>query len=469
MTSSSKRARIDMDVKTADVVICGAGIAGIATAYHLAVRRGVPGVVLVDERSPLSLTSDKSAECYRNWWPGPGNDMVALMTRSIDLLEELARESNNVFRMNRRGYLFATADPAQVPEFLRRAQEGVALGVGPARLHASPGSDYQPAPADGFEDQPTGTDVITDRTLIRRHFPYLTEDTVALLHARRCGWFSGQQLGMYLLERARDKGARLIEGRVEAVDTGGGRVRAVKVSTRSGERTIATPRFVNAAGPFVKDVGRLLGVDVPVFCERHGKFAFNDVRGAVPRHAPLMIWTDPVTLPWSDEERRDLERSPEHRHLIEEFTAGVHGRPEGAGASPVVLLIWTYDVEATAPAFPLAFDPALPEILIRGMSRVVPALSAYFSQLPRGVVDGGYYTKTSENRLLAGPLPVEGAYIIGGLSGYGLMSSNGAADLLADHITGRPLPAYAPAFRLDRYDDPAYRALLAQWGDSGQL
>jgi len=86
-----------------------------------------------------------------------------------------------------------------------------------------------------------------------------------------------------------------------------------------------------------------------------------------------------------------------------------------------------------------------------------------------GVVDGGYYTKTEENRFLAGPLPVEGAYVIGALSGYGLMAANGAADLLADHVAGRPLPDYAPAFALDRYDDPAYRASLAAWGDSGQL
>ena len=78
-----------MSAPTADVVICGAGIAGVAAAYHLAVRRGVTDVVLVDERPPLSLTSDKSTECYRNWWPGPGDDMVALMNRSIDLLEEL--------------------------------------------------------------------------------------------------------------------------------------------------------------------------------------------------------------------------------------------------------------------------------------------------------------------------------------------------------------------------------------------
>ncbi|MCB0066547.1 MAG: FAD-dependent oxidoreductase, partial [Caldilineaceae bacterium] len=60
-----------MTTSTAEVVICGAGIAGIAAAYHLAVKQGVRNVVLVDERPPMSLTSDKSTEAYRNWWPGP--------------------------------------------------------------------------------------------------------------------------------------------------------------------------------------------------------------------------------------------------------------------------------------------------------------------------------------------------------------------------------------------------------------
>jgi len=458
-----------VSAKTAEVVICGAEIAGIATAYHLAVRRGVTGVVLVDERPPLSLTSDKSTECYRNWWPGPGDAMVRLMNRSIDLLEELARESGNVFRMNRRGYLFATADPARLPELVRRADEAARLGAGPVRVHASASSDYRPAAADGFEGEPTGADVVTDPALIRRHFPCLAEDTVALLHARRCGWFSGQQLGMYLLERAREKGVRLVEGRVERVDASGGRVRAVTLAARGGDTTLGTPRFVDAAGPFAKRVGRLLGVELPVFCERHAKVAFNDTLRAVPREAPMMIWTDPVRLPWSGDERAELERSPEHRRLLEEFPAGVHGRPEGAGESPVVLLIWTYDVEPVEPSFPLAFDPAYGEIALRGMSVMIPRLAPYLARLPRATVDGGYYTKTRENRFLAGPLPVEGAYVLGGLSGYGLMASNGAADLLADHITERPLPPYAPAFSLDRYEDPAYRTLLETWGDSGQL
>src|SRR5258705_12620090 len=158
---------------SADVVICGAGIAGVAAAYHLAVRRGVRDVVLVDERPPLSLTSDKSTESYRNWWPGPGDDMVAVMNRSIDLLEELARESGNVFRMNRRGYLFATAVPARVPDSVRAAEGATGRGAGATRVHATASSDYRPAPADGFEEQPVAADVITDDRLIRRHVHYL--------------------------------------------------------------------------------------------------------------------------------------------------------------------------------------------------------------------------------------------------------------------------------------------------------
>ena len=81
-----------------------------------------------------------------------------------------------------------------------------------------------------------------------------------------------------------------------------------------------------------------------------------------------------------------------------------------------------------------------------------------------------YRRWAAEQGLLAGPLPVEGAYLIGALSGYGIMASPAAADLLACHITGNQLPGYAAAFHPARYQDPAYLAQLAQWdATSGQL
>jgi glycine/D-amino acid oxidase-like deaminating enzyme len=51
---------------TTQAVVCGAGIAGVSTAYFLTVGRGMSDVVLCDPLPPLTLTSDKSTECYRN-------------------------------------------------------------------------------------------------------------------------------------------------------------------------------------------------------------------------------------------------------------------------------------------------------------------------------------------------------------------------------------------------------------------
>ncbi len=446
---------------TADVVICGAGIAGISAAYHLAVKQHVSKVVLVDERAPLSLTSDKSTECYRNWWPGPGDAMVALMNRSIDILEELARESDNVFHMNRRGYLYATAVTERIDEMRRAGEEAASLGAGALRCH--PGdAPYVPAASQGFDNQLTGADLILDQDLIRKHFPYLAENVIAVLHARRCGWLSAQQLGMYMLERARAHGVRFISARVSGIKTSGGRVEGVDLADGS---SISTRRFVIAAGPLSKQVAGMLGIDLPVYCELHTKVAFRDDLGAFPRQAPLLIWTDPQRLPWSEDERKAFAESDETRGLLAEFPSGVHARSE----SNHILGLWTYHTEPVEPRYPIPLDQQQPEVVLRGLSTMIPALKAYAGKTPRPVLDGGYYIKTQENRPLIGPLPVPGAFIIDALSGFGIMSSCGAGELLAAHVTSNALPRYATAFLLERYQDPQYQTLLASWSSTGQL
>jgi sarcosine oxidase subunit beta len=460
-----------MPEQNADVVICGAGIAGISTAYFLSVHAGVERVLLVDERPPLSLTSDKSTECYRNWWPGPGPAMVQMMNRSIDILEDLADESANRINLNRRGYLFATANPAQIERYKVQAFEAEALGAGALRIHdgRTPGPAYQALQTEGYHDQPDGADLITDQSLIRAHFPYLSEDTLAVIHPRRAGWFSAQQLGMYMLEKARQNGVEILAARVERVEQRAGRVGAVHVLAKDGSIRINTPHFVNAAGPFIKPVGVLVNENLPVFSELHTKISIDDRLGVFPRNAPLLIWSDELQLPWRDDERTLLAEEAETRYLLETFPEGVHARPEGSQDSPVVLILWTYDVKPVYPTFPIRYDPAYPEIALRGLARMLPALESYFERPPKPWLDGGYYTKTEENRPLVGPLSLEGAWVIGALSGYGLMAGPACGELLSRHIVGGELPEYASWFVLERYQDPAYQALLQAWGRSGQL
>src|SRR5215468_119180 len=196
-------------VNSADkIIICGAGIAGISAAYYLAVAHGVEDVVILEQAHPLSLTSDKSTEGYRNWWPGPDRAMTAFMNRSIDLIEEIAHATHNRINMNRRGYVFATAEASKVAWLCEQALAAEAHGSGPVRMHDTAYSPYAPSPQAGFDAVLTGADIITNRSLIRHHFPYLTHNTRAVVHARRAGWMSAQQLGMVMLEAARSRGAR---------------------------------------------------------------------------------------------------------------------------------------------------------------------------------------------------------------------------------------------------------------------
>jgi glycine/D-amino acid oxidase-like deaminating enzyme len=454
---------------TAKVVICGAGIAGIAVAYELAVRRDLRDILLIEAGDPLALTSDKSTEAYRVWWPDAA--MVALMGRSIDMIEALAHETDNAILLNRRGYLYVTSDATTLQRFQADAERIAALGAGPLRIHPPGGgaSPYQPAPAHGFTGQPEGADLILDPALIRAHFPYLSPHSVALLHVRRAGWFSGRQLGMYLLEQARAHGVRLLRGRLTGVELSGEGVGAVHVTTAAETVRVATTTLISAAGPLQQEVGRLLGIELPLYHERHLKASINDPLGLIPRHAPMVIAADPITLPWDADERAVLGADPELCWLLDPLPSGAHTRPEGGAGATTLLLLWDYHTERVQPQFPITPDPQLTELALRALATAIPALKTYVERTPQAYIDGGYYTRTRENRPLIGPLPVAGAFIIGGLSGYGLMASCGAAELLAAHVLGDALPPHAAAYMLSRYDDPAYQEALAHMTSDGQL
>lgn len=450
----------------AEAVICGAGIAGITTAFHLAVVHGVKNIVLVDERAPMSLTSDKSTECYRNWWPGPGDDMVQMMNRSIDLLEEWARASGNVFHLNRRGYVYATCDAENISGLEAFAQEASDLGAGEVRRHISTGSAYMPLNPEEFEDQPEGADLLTNTDLIQRHFPYLSEDVAGLLHVRRAGWLSAQQLGTYLLGEARAHGVQMLAGTVDDVLVGAGRITGVLLADGT---EIETNVFVNAAGPMLDKVANLYGEEFPLHNELHLKAAFNDQEAVLPREAPMVIYADEQQLPWDDEELEWLAEDEETRWLTQTLPSSAHTRPEGGLQAQTILLLWDFHNDPVDVHIPPELDPEFPELALRGLTRMIPGMQTYVGRLPKPYIDGGYYTKTQENRPLACGSEVEGAYVLGAQAGYGIMAAPAMGELAAAHITSGELPSYAPAFDLARYQDNDYQELLENWGASWQL
>ena len=452
-------------METAEIVICGAGMAGAAAAYHLVVRNRVPNVVIVDERPPMTLTSDKGTQGYRNWFDGPDDTMARFVGRSIGILEELAESSGNAFGLSRHGYAFATAD-AGMREWLRdQARRLESFGAGAVREH--PGRvPYEPVRGEEWRGVPDGSDLLLDPALVQEHFAFLRGDAIAVSHVRRAGWMDAIRLGHWMLEEACRHGARIIRDRLVGVETAGGRLSGIRLESGS---PISTGRLAIAAGPRLPALLGMLGIDLPVFLELHAKMRFDDRLGVVPRLAPFTIWNDPVgELEWNAAERARFAADPRSRWLLEPFPGGLHVRPVGDGRD--VFIIWTFESAPHEYVWPPAFDPNLGDVLLRGFAHLAPRAAAYIGEGRQGYVDGGYYAKTPENRPLVGPLEIEGIFLSGALSGYGIMASHAAGELLATHMTGAALPSYAAALSPRRYADAEYRRRLEGWDvKAGQL
>src|SRR5262249_55790494 len=233
VNSARRRQRLrpranDMRRSVADAVVCRAGIAGGAPASFRSAVKGMGDVETVDPHAPLSQPSSRSGENYRSWWPQP--TMARLTSRSITLMEDLARASGNMFRMHRRGYLYTTFDGAARARLPARLGAYDHAKLGGIRVHddGGAGAPYRPG-APTLDEPVDGADLLLGPELIRAAFPQLGPDARAALHVRRAGAVSAQQLGMLLLERARAAGARLWGGEVVGIAVDEARVAGVEV------------------------------------------------------------------------------------------------------------------------------------------------------------------------------------------------------------------------------------------------
>src|SRR4029078_1419525 len=118
------------------------------------------------------------------------------------------------------------------------------------------------------------------------------------------------------------------------------------------------------------------------------------------------------------------------------------------------------------PAEPPSLPPWLAEVVVRGVARMVPDFAVYLQRMRRPFVDGGYYTKMPDNRVSVGPTEVPGLHLLAALSGYGIMASMGAAELMAAHLLDGAAPPWLAAplaadLAARRLGDAGYRAQRA--------
>jgi sarcosine oxidase subunit beta len=225
---------------TADVVIVGAGIMGVSTAYHLARLRG--GRVIVLERDTVcsgstALASGGIRHQYANRLG------IELTTHSIVTYERFEEEFGVDPNFRQHGYLILVA----TDEELAIAKQSVAL------------------------QKSFGVDVeLLDPAATRRLCPYLhTDDLLGATYSPRDGYADPYLCATGIAARARELGVVIRQQcEVRGFLRAGDRVRGV--TTAQGD--FEAREIVIATGAWSGVVGKLAGVDIPVRPHRRHKF-----------------------------------------------------------------------------------------------------------------------------------------------------------------------------------------------------
>jgi len=222
---------------SADAVIVGAGINGLAVAYELA-KLGVRDVVVVEKGYVGSGSTGRCGGGIRQQWTTEEN--VRLARESVELYENLTSELGYQTFFRRGGYLMVT----ETEEHRAAMREAVAL-------------QNRCGVESEFLEPDRCLDIVPDLNIARiKGASFCAGDGTAYPFSVVWGY-----------ARAADRRRVKIfsQIRVTGIECDGGRITAV--GTDRGR--IATPIVVNCAGPWARALAAKVGIDLPNRQERH--------------------------------------------------------------------------------------------------------------------------------------------------------------------------------------------------------
>jgi sarcosine oxidase subunit beta len=244
--------------QTADVVIVGAGIMGVSTAYHLA-RRGAGRVVVLERDSVCSGSTALASGGIRHQYANRLG--VELTTHSIVTYERFEDEFGVDPNFRQHGYLILVTTDDE----LALARKNVAL------------------------QRSLGVDVeLLDATGVSKLCPYLrTDDLRGGTYSPRDGYADPYLACTAIAARARELGVTIRQQQeVRGFARAGDRVTGVVTAAE----TVHAGAVVIATGAWSGVVGTLAGVEIPVAPRRRHKFitaAFP--ADAIPMATPFII------------------------------------------------------------------------------------------------------------------------------------------------------------------------------------
>jgi sarcosine oxidase subunit beta len=358
-------------VKSAEVVVLGAGVMGASVAWHLAARGCRDVLVLDRDAGPGLGSTGRATGGFRTQFATEVNIRLSLLSREklLRFPEEVGGDPG--YRPH--GYLFLASDEAQIEALRSIRPLQRSLGV--------------PVEEIGLED-------------VRRLNPAVRLD--GLTGGSFCpidGFIRPLDILGGYGEAARRLGVRFEYGAEVTAFTVEKRLpgRVVGVETTAGP--VAARHVVNAAGAWAGAVARLAGEDVPVTPLRR-QVAPTEPTSVLPEDMPMTIFLED----------------------------GFHLRVRDGR----VLLLWPQDHPGSGP-FATGFDESwLPGLLARAQARV-PVLAGVPIDRPR--CWAGLYEMSPDKHAIVGRAPrLENFWLINGSSGHGVMHSPALGQLVAEMI-----------------------------------
>ena len=370
----------------AEVVIIGGGVMGASTAFHLA-EAGVTDVLLLEKDSLACGSTSKSAGGVRAQFSDAVN--IALGIRSLPAFEQFGVRPGGEIDLHQVGYLFLHTDETAWAV----AQEAVALqnslGIPTQLLTAAEAG----ALSKGVE----------------------VGDVIGATFHPRDGYCSPENVVQGYAAGARALGATVRTGvGVTGIETSGGEITGVVTD----QGVVATSTVVCAAGAWSREVGRWVGVDLPI----------DPLRRQI-------IVTEPL-----NEEL--LALYPMNTPMTIDAASTFYLHREGPG----LLVGMSYQDESLG--FHDGFSEDWLPDLLEAMERRAPAL------LDVGIAHrwAGYYEVTPDHNAVIGEATSVSRFLYAaGFSGHGFLQGPAVGEVMRDFYLGQTPVVDVSTMSADRF------------------
>jgi 4-methylaminobutanoate oxidase (formaldehyde-forming) len=243
--------------ENARVVIVGGGVIGCSVAYHLT-KLGWSDVVLLERKQLTSGTTWHAAGLIAQL--RASQNMTRLAKYSQELYGNLEEETGVATGFRRNGSITVTLSDERREEILRQASMARAFGV------------------DAEEISPS--------ELLNRYPHMNIEGVTAAVYLDKDGQGDPANIALALAKGAKIRGAQVCERtKVTGFVRDGRYITGVSWETGSETGTIACDHVVNCAGMWGHEVGRQMGVNVPLHACEH----FYIVTDSIPDLGQLPV------------------------------------------------------------------------------------------------------------------------------------------------------------------------------------